>query len=460
MKMVPQERVPYDPPPQRPGETDREYYLVWRNHFNLWLLQKIDDYFKAKGGRLPSPSSDIDDDDEVQAQEALYNQVRVLRGMDIVEREFFDRPVTYENQEFDIPPEFWERQLRETRDKGLPSKSSGKVEVSRSENGEMIPSTSRDGLQRPGRHSSKIRRSIENGKGPVAEQQETDGSVIRPSIEPSPGRPQTENDMESSRHLLPLNTEPTQTRKRRRLPAEENALGSPSKKQKTDKHPQLSTAANTAGCKRKRNAEDPLDETSPTGTPGQPTDKKRRLDAQQKTQPSQKRKRGSQEEDKELQVSRIGSEVPGSKRRRVSKTEVTDDAPTAASSRRILATASSPRITRARRRQLSDEDAQLLQLDQSGKPDVQEPKHAVHQPAPELPATSRNGRLPKEAASMDVEKSRNPATTNTIKGSMRPSTIAATKNSTSNKTSTKNNARMGSRNASGKSRRKGRLSST
>ncbi|PTB77499.1 hypothetical protein M440DRAFT_1438024 [Trichoderma longibrachiatum ATCC 18648] len=439
MKMVPQERVPYDPPPQRPGETDREYYLVWRNHFNLWLLQTIDDYFKAKGGRLPAPSSDIDDDDE---------------------REFFDRPVTYENQVFEIPPEFWERQLRETRDKGLPSKSSGKVEVSRSENGEVIQSSSSGSLQRPERDSSNIRRNIEHSEGPAAEQQEMFLSEIRPSVEQTPGRPQTENDMESSTPISSSNIEPTQTRKRRRLPAEESALGSSSKKQKTDKHPQLSTASNAAGCKRKRNAEEPLDEPSLISTPEQPTDKKRRLNTQRKIQSSRKRKRSSQEDDKGLQVSRVASEVPGSKRRRVSKTEVTDDASTAAGSRRILATASSLRITRARRRQLSGEDAQLLQLDQSGKPDVQEPKHAVHQPARELPATSRNGRRPKEAASMDHKNSRNPATTNYTKGGVKASIIAATKDTTSNKTSTKNNARTRSRNASGKSRGKGRLSST
>ncbi|TFB07404.1 hypothetical protein CCMA1212_000361 [Trichoderma ghanense] len=446
MKMLPKERVPYDPPPQRPDETDREYYLVWRNHFNMWLLQEIDDYFKVKGGRLPSPSSDIDDDDEVRAQEALYDQERVLRGMDIVEREFFDKPVTYENQDFEIPPEFWERQLRETRGKELPNLLSEDVGVSRGGNDETVPSSSGDRPQGTGRSSTNIWRSTEDGVGPAAEQQDMDGPVIRPSIEQSHERPASGNGTEPSILSLPQNSEPIQTRKRRRLPAEDHAVEIPSKKRRTDKHPQLSASSNTAGHKRKRDGEESLYKRSSTGESGEPRDKKRRLDAQWKPQPSQKRKRGFQEYDEELRRSQLGYEVPESKRRRVSTAGATNaeqnaqDAPTAAGSGSILAAASSLRITRARRRQLSGEDAQLLQLDQRGKPGVQEPKHSVQHPARKLSATSQNGRRPKTSASIDVKDSRR---IKVIKGSMRASTIASTKDSITTKTTVKTRSRRG-----------------
>ncbi|OTA07165.1 hypothetical protein A9Z42_0080370 [Trichoderma parareesei] len=470
MKMVPKERVPYDPPVRRPDETDREYYLVWRSHFNLWLLQKIDDYFKAKGGRLPSPSSDIDDDDEVRAQEALYNQERVLRGMDIVEWEFFRKPVTYENQAFEIPPEFWERQLRETRGKELPNKASEDADFSRSGDGEMAPSSSRGGTQRPRRHSSNIRRSIGNSQEPAAEQLEMDGSAIRPSIEQPHERPQSGKDVEFSRISSSENPEPTRKRKRTSLPVEDSTLETSSKRQRTDKRPQLSTCPNTAGHKRKRDGEEPLDELSSTGISRQPSDKKRRLDAQRKIQPPQKRKRGSQANGEESQGSRLGYEVPGSKRRRRNTAEVTNieqsaqHAFTTVGSGRILARASPLRITRARRRQLSGKDAQLLQLDQRGKPDVQEPKHSAPDPAQDRPSTSQNSRRLKTPASIDVNNSRR---TKATRGSRRASTKVSTKDSTTTETTkvttkatTSTMAKTISRSASRKTRGKVRPLST
>ncbi|KAL6853270.1 hypothetical protein J3F83DRAFT_510143 [Trichoderma novae-zelandiae] len=412
MKMLPRERVPYDPRPRRPDETAREYHLVWRHHFNLWLLQEINDYFMVKGGRLLSPSSDIDDDDDVRAHEALYDQERLLRGMDIVEREFLLRPAVYEEPE--MPPELLERlreRLREAREERLSKESSEDIDISRSGNG-----------------------------GPAAEQQDMDGSVLHPSIERSPERPQSRNGVEASsppRH----NLEPSPKRKRGSLPVDDNALGVPSKKQRTDKHPQLSTALNTAGYKRKRDRDEPLDKLSSAGEPGQPSDKKRRLNTERRIQPSRQRKRGSREYEEELPVCQPGHEVPETKRRRVSKPEVTDaeqsaqGTSTAVGSGHILATAPSPRITRARRRQLSGEDAQLLQLDQRGKPDVQEPKHVAQEPARELLATSQNGRRLKKVANVDVKNSRTKTTTKTI-------------------------TKTRSRSASSKTGGKGRLSST
>ncbi|KAL7820731.1 hypothetical protein V8C26DRAFT_393173 [Trichoderma gracile] len=459
MKLVPKERVPYDPPPQRPDETDREYYLVWRNHFNLWLLQKIDDYFKAKGGRLPSPSSDIDDDEDGRAQEALYNQERVLCGMNIVDRRFFNRPVTYENQDFEIPPEFWENQLRETRGKELPNKPSEDADFFRSGNGEMAPSSSGGGLQRPSGHSSSIRRSIENDEDPAAEHLEMDGSVIRPSIEQSSDKPQSGKDLESSRPSFSQDAKPTKKRKRTSLPVEDDAVDTSSKKQRTDKRPQLSTSSNTAGLKRKRAGEEHSDKLSSTGISGQPSDKKRRLDAHWKTQSSQKRKRGPQDNDEELQGSRLGYEVPESKRRRVRMAEVSDveqsaqDASLTAGSRRILATASSLRITRARRQQLSGADAQLLQLNQRGKPDVQNPADTARELARNRPSTSPNSRRLKTSASIDVKNSRS---TKATRGSRRTSTKVSTKdNNTTTETTnftTKTMAKTRSRSASRKTR--------
>lgn len=151
----------------------------------------------------------------------------------------------------------------------------------------------------------------------------------------------------------------------------------------------------------------------------------------------------------------------------MSKAEVTDaeqsvqDASTAAGSRRTLATAPSLRITRARRRQLSGEGAQLLQLDQRGKPDVQEPKHAAQEPAREPPATSRNGRRPKKAASMDVKNSRKTENYQYHQGQYEGlSTMASTTVNTTTETTTKTIVRTRFRSASSKTRGKGRLSST
>ncbi|KAH0492990.1 hypothetical protein TgHK011_007913 [Trichoderma gracile] len=451
MKLVPKERVPYDPPLQRPDETDREYYL-------------------AKGGRLPSPSSDIDDDDDVQAQEALYNQERVLRGMDIVEREFFRKPVTYENQAFEIPPEFWERQLRETRGKELPNESSEDVDVSRSGNGETGAPSSGGSPQGPERHSSNIRRSIDNSKDPAAEHLEMDGSVIRPSIEQSSDRPQSGNDLESSRPSFSQDAKPTRKRKRTSLPVEHETVRTSSKKQRTDKRPQLSTSSNTAGLKRKRDGEEHLDKLSSTGISRQPSDKKRRLDAQWETQSSQKRKRSSQGNDEELQGSRLGYGVPESKRRRVGMAEVTDveqsaqDALTAVGSGRILARASSLRITRARRQQLSGADAQLLQLNQRGKPDLQKPADTARELARNRPSTSPNSRRLKTPSSIDVKNSRR---TKATRGSRRTSTKVSTKDNTttgttriSSKNTTTTKANTISRSASHKTRGKDRPLST
>ncbi|EGR48999.1 uncharacterized protein TRIREDRAFT_121681 [Trichoderma reesei QM6a] len=467
MKMVPKERVPCDPPPRRPHETDREYHLAWRSHYNIWLLQKIDDYFKVKGGRLLSPSSDIDDDDDVRAQTALRNQEKVLRGMDIVDWEFLRRPMVHEEHEkFEIPPEFWERQRRETRDKEFPNDSSANVDVRRSRNNNMALSSFSGSPQGPRRHSSNIQRSIENSEEPAAEQLEIDGSAIRPSIEQPHERPQSGKEMESSRISSLPNPEPTRKRKQTSLPVEDGTVETSTKRQRTDKRPQLSTSPDTAGHKRKRDGEEPLDEPSSTGISKQPSDKKRRLDAQWKIQPPQKRKRGSQANGEESQGSRLGDEVPGSKRRRWNTVEVTNieqsaqHAFTTVGSGRTLARASPLRITRARRRQLSGEDAQLLQLDQRGKPDVQEPKHSAPEPAQDRTLTSQNSRRLKAPASIDVNNSRR---TKATRGIRRASTKVSTKDSTTTETTkvttkatTSTMAKTISRSASSRTRGKDR----
>src|SRR5690242_17506200 len=120
-----------------------------------------------------------------------------------------------------IPPEFWERQLRETLGKELPNKASEDVDASGSGNGEMAPSPSRGGPRGPGRYSNSIRKSIEDGAGSAAEQQEADSSDIRPLIEQSPERPQSINEIKSSKPSLPQDSGRTRTRKRRSLPVED-----------------------------------------------------------------------------------------------------------------------------------------------------------------------------------------------------------------------------------------------
>ncbi|KAL7917097.1 hypothetical protein ACQKWADRAFT_307607 [Trichoderma austrokoningii] len=481
MKMLPKERVPFDPPPRRSDETEREYYTVCRNHYNLWLLQYINDYFKVKDGRLPSPSSDIDDDDDVRAESALYHQRRLLRGMDIVEWDFFRKPAVYES-EYTVRREFWDKLLRAGKEEKMELWDKLTEETNAFQSGKRDLTYILPTPQSPRRSSRNIWRSIEDSAGSAAEQQEMDGSVLIPSIERSPERslsenpvisssaeqsherPRSGNEMEAPRASLPQKAEPIEIRKRRRLPAEDSALELPSKKQRTDKHPQLSTALNTAGYKRKRDVDEPLDKPSSTGERGQPSDKKRRLDEEWKTRTSQKRKRGSQQNDEELRVSQPGSEVSETKRRRVSKAEVTkaeqsiQDASTTAGSRRTLATTPSPRITRARRQQLSGDDAQLLQLDQRGKPDVQKPKHTAQEPARKLPATNRNSRQPKKTTSKDVRNSRK--TKNSHHHKDQHEGIPPTMASTTVNTTTKTIARTRSRSASSNIRSKGRLSST
>ncbi|KAK4071441.1 uncharacterized protein Triagg1_6102 [Trichoderma aggressivum f. europaeum] len=458
MKMLPEERVPFHPPPRRSDQTDRQYHVVWRNHLNAWNLQSINDYFKVKGGRLLSPSSDIDDDDDVRAHQALRDQEKVLRGMNIVDWEYFRKPVVPET--YGIPPEFWERLLRRTHGEDLKDIISEVIGASGSENGDMAPSSSTP--QTAGLYSRTISSSIDYGAGSAAEQQEVDGSVLYPSIEQSLEKPQSGNEMKTSRLSSLQNAEPAQTRKRRSLPVEDDALERPSKKQMTDKQSPLSTALNTAGSKRKRDGGEVLDELSSTDKPARPSDKRRRLDTGRETQSSQKRKRSSQGDDEELDVAQLGYEVPETKRRRVNKTEVVDakqsaqDVSSAAGSERTLATVPSLRMTRARRQQLSCEDAQLLQLDQRGKPDVQEPKQAAQELVRELPAASRNGRRPKKAASTDAKNSRKTKTANATKAGMKASTTANTTSKTTTKTITKTR----SRNTSSKTRGKDWLSST
>lgn len=481
MKMLPKERIPFDPPPRLSDETENEYHIVWTNHSILWTLQYINQYFKVKNGRLPSPSSDIDDDDDVRAQSALYNQERLLGLMKIVDDGFWDRPTVYDNG-YIIHREFYEKMAKangieekiELRDKLI-------EETIAFENGKRGLTYISPSPQNHGRPARNTWESIEDGAGSAAEQQGVDDSVLYPSIERSPERPQngnsaisssieqsherprSGNEMEASTASILQNAEPTEVRKRRRLPDEDSALELPLKKQRTDKHPQLSTGLNTAGYKRKRDGEGPLNKLSSTGEPGQPSDKKRRLDGEWKKQVSRKRTRGSQQNDEELRVSQLENEVPGTKRRRVSKAEVTNaeqsvqDASTAAG----LATAPSLRITRTRRQQLSGEDAQLVQLDQRGKPEVQGPKHAAQEPAREpareLPAANRSSRRLKKTASMDVKKSRKTKNYYYHQGQHDvPPTMASTTVNTTPKTI----ARTKFRRASSKVGSKGRLSST
>ncbi|KAL7918374.1 hypothetical protein ACQKWADRAFT_304287 [Trichoderma austrokoningii] len=480
MKMLPKERVPFDPPPRRSDETEREYHTVCRNHSNLWLLQYINDYFKVKDGRLPSPSSDIDDDDDVRAQGALYNQERLLRGMDIVEWKFFRKPAVY-NDGYIVHLEFWKKLAMAGKEEKMKLRDKLIEETIAFRSGKRDLTYISPAPQSSRRSSRNIWRSIEDSAGSAAEQQEMDGSVLYPSIERSPERsqsgnpaisssteqsyerPRSGNEMEASRASLPQNAEPTEIRKRRRLPAEDSAHELPFKKQRTDKHPQLSRALSTAGYKRKRDRRNPLDEQSSPSEQGQPSEKKRRLDEEWKTQTSQKRKRGSQQNDEELRVSQLGYEVAETKRRRVSKAEVTkaeqsvQDASTAAGPRRILATAPSLRITRARRQQLSGDDAQLLQLDQRGKPDVQKPKHATPEPARKLPATNPNSRRSKKTASMDVKNS---LKTKNYHHHQDQHEVPPTMASATVNTTTKTIPKTRFRSASSKSRSKSRLSST
>ncbi|KAL7931188.1 hypothetical protein V8C35DRAFT_119169 [Trichoderma chlorosporum] len=465
MKMLPKEPVPYHPPPQRPDETDAEYYVVWRHHFNTWLLEKIVNYFKVKGGRLLSPSSDIDDNDDVRSQGALRNQQKLLRGLDIVDYEYFRKPYVYDESAFAISDDFWEKYIEATRGMKLPDAILKRIAAYQSRKAATASSSS--GYQEPGQCLGSIRRSIEDGAGPAAERQEMDGSILYPSIERSPEREQSGDEMEASRSSSPQCAEPTRVQKRRSLPVEDNALERPLKKQRTDKHPQLSTASNTAGRKRQRDGEELLDQPSSTGESEQPSHKKRRVDSEWKIQPSRKRKKSSQEIDEESQVSQLGYEVPETKRRRVSKVEVTDaeqsvqNAPIAADSGHTPAIAPSLRITRARWQQLSGEDAQLLQLDQRGRPNVQKPKHAAQAPARELLATSRNSRRPKKAASLDVNNSRKTKNHPYHLGQHEGlSAKASTTVNSTTKTTTKTIARTRYRSASSKTRGKGGLSFT
>lgn len=60
------------PPPRRPDETRHGHFVRWKAHRDAWRQQFLDDYYRQKETRLPSPNSEDDFDEEEVLQEVQF----------------------------------------------------------------------------------------------------------------------------------------------------------------------------------------------------------------------------------------------------------------------------------------------------------------------------------------------------------------------------------------------------
>ncbi|ROW02526.1 hypothetical protein VMCG_06030 [Cytospora schulzeri] len=327
MADLPNQRVPTSCSAQRPGETDDDYFLRWKAHRDAWRQQFLDDYYRPKETRLPSPDSeeDLDEEETLQAVRFVERCIRLENG----QPEPGDLPNRVQPPPVVYPP-----------GKSL-------SEIDEYEPGPFSPIPSR--------------------------------------------RPEDEEFDRVWQTMRDLNPETNQMRKRSSSPAEDGAIEPPAKRRRTDTKPEIRQAGpSTSGHKRKRVQDANLDEPQVAEEQVQTSPKKRRTNTHSRRAPTSttsisKRKRqfdANEAHEHEVQApSRQGWEVSGAKRRRVDETIPNDAAGrrehsrTTRNAREKTAATSSPRLTRARRRQLSGQDAQLFQLGQRGQIDPQGQDH-------------------------------------------------------------------------------------
>ncbi|KUI67676.1 hypothetical protein VM1G_03598 [Cytospora mali] len=381
------QRVPDHCSPKLPDETGDDYFIRWKAHRDAWRQQFLDDYYRQKETRLPSPNSEEDPDEDEMAETVSFIErcIRIENGQP--EPRDLSKPVEWPQVEYP------------------PGKSLSEIDE-----------------YEPGPFSPIPRCRPEDD--------EYDFGPRSCSTIPDP------------------HPESTLVRKRSSSsPAEDGALEPPTKRRRrADKIPEISPAEpSTSGHKRKR-LQDSIPELQGTFEQAQAVFKKRKTDTHNRPSlagmmSGSKRKRESgpdEAHDDEVQASQPKRGVLGPKRRRVSEEITTNDAAggkgcnsTMRTARKKAAVPSSPRVTRARRRQLSGIDAQLFQLGQRGQADLQGQAH------------ERQGQAT-EAANDKMRPRRSSATTKIKSKGSNTTKIGAKKRVTSNtSTNTKDSVKSG-----------------
>lgn len=378
MADLPIQRVSDRCSPQRPDETYHDYFVRWKVHRDAWRQQFLDDYYRPKETRLPSPDSDgdIDEDETLQTVRFIERCIRLENGRP----EPSDLPNPVERPQVVYPP----------------GKSLSEIDE-----------------YEPGPSSPILRCRPED------DEYDTEPSFQSP--------------------ILDLNLQSVSMHKRSSLPDEDGGLEQPlAKRRRTDTNlVTLPAGPGTSVHKRKRVQDGNLDEPQVAREQARAGPKKRKTDTH--SRPSlagvtscSKRKRVSgpdEAQEYEVQASQPGRRVLGAKRRRVDEETITNDAAgrrdrnhTRTARDKAIVT-SSPRVTRARRRQLSGEDAQLFQLGQRGQLDLQEQACETQGQATEAaagrprrrrsPATINNNTRPKASHTSIGAKARTTTNSNT-----------------------------------------------
>lgn len=338
MAEVPTQRITGPCSPQRPDETFDDYFDRCKAHRDAWRQQILDDYYKPKDARLPSPNSEegFNEDEMAQRIALIESEIRIENG------------------------------LAEPRD--LP-------------NPVVWPAV----VYPPGKSVSEC-------------------SEYEPGLySPIPrGRPE-DLEYESQMNWNPI-PESTSTRKRSKSPAGDDGLEPPAKRCRLDTTSGIPLAESGAsGQKRKRVQ---FDEPQAAREQEQASPKKRKTDrlrrpSSSSATSSSKRKRAFNPDeacDSEVQPSPSGRRVSEAKRRKVGEENGTRNASVGGECNHT------PRLTRARRRQLSGKDAQLFQLGEGGQLDLQ------------VQACETEGQVKEAAAGRSrSRRQRSSATSNTTK---------------------------------------------
>lgn len=415
---TPAQRVPPYCSPQRPDETDDDHFVRWKAHRDAWRQQFIDDYYKQKEARLPSPHSE-DDLDEVAALEEVRYIERLIR-LESGHPEPRDLPNRVERPRVVCPP---------------------------------------------GKSLSEISEHERSPFSPIPRRRPEDDEYDPVSIFHSPSpvlRPEDEGFERVGKWMLGINS-PTPTRKRGSSPAEASASESPAKRRKTDTGSELTPGApSTSNHKRKRVQFADLDEPQAASAQVHSSPKRRKTDAHSRPTPvntSSSRKRGREPEADESPVheaqgsSRPGLGVPSTKKRRVDEDSTTSDLSgrrdresTVRTGRGKNAVMPPSRITRARHRQLSGTDAQLFQLGHRGQLDMQSQPHETqrhdHKIIGRAAEAAANRPRPRRSATKTGLKASNNTNTATKD---RATTTTSTKTNTRTNTHPKRKARAGNK---------------
>ncbi|KAF3768451.1 hypothetical protein M406DRAFT_71458 [Cryphonectria parasitica EP155] len=381
--------------PKRPDETEDEYDERWKNSRDEWRRNFVNDYYARKEARIPSPQSESDLDDEDMAHEVKLVEQDILVDAGLATINDLMNPAVYPQ----IPFEILGKSLSEVDPRERLWSSGPFAPYDRSPSPVLAnsqPAEEDAAPDQPPPPPAHNRGGILEHKRKRGSEEEGDGDDKAPPLAISEEQPGP------------------QKRKRRRITTGKE----------TAPQPPAAETGGTRGYKRKRGSEEGDDHAAPPPPPatapaGQPGPQKRRrmmmgkeIQPQPQPQPqppagtasgskrkrrpdtaceapqpvpdgpeAKKRKVVAREEEEEEERT-TAADAASSKRDRSTLTRQQSSrarpaAPRESPQRRVqpppplLPTAPAARITRARRRQLSGADAQLLQLGQHGRAETQ-----------------------------------------------------------------------------------------